>query len=159
MSTTYIASSAITISLNSLASSSTFVAGRSGLLVDNSANKYDDYLLTGFFKAGTSPTAGEIRVYVIGMLDDSTWPDVFAGTDAAKTVTSAVILDTVGALAARMVTETTTGRVSPFRPLSVAALFGGVVPRKFQPFVSHSMVAALDSSAGGTLSITPVIFT
>lgn len=160
MSTNYAASSALTISLASLAASATFVAGRESTAVDNSSNKYDDYLLAGVIKAGTSPTAGEVRVYVAGMLNDTVWPDVLTGSDSAKTITSATILDALGKLCARMVNDTTTGRVYPFGPISVAALFGGVVPRKFEVFIAHSMVAALDATGGNhVISITPVTLT
>lgn len=159
MSTNYVASSAVTIGLGSLASSSTFVAGRESNAIDNSSNKYDDYLLAGYIKAGSSPTAGESRIYVVGMQDDSVWPDVFDGADSAETVTSADILDSICKLGARFTNDTTTGRVYPFGPFSVAALFGGVMPRKFVVYIAHSMVAVLDATAGShVISITPVTF-
>src|SRR5258708_23131593 len=85
----YVASSALTITLASLASSSTWLAGRESTAVDNSSAKHLDYLLAGNVRVGTTPTVGEIRVYVVAMIDDTVWPDVFDGTDSAETVTSA----------------------------------------------------------------------
>jgi hypothetical protein len=154
----YAASSAVTIGPASLASSSTFVAGRESNSVDNTTNKYLDYLLSGFITVGTTPTAStEIRVYVIGIQDDTTWPDVFDGTDSAETVTSAAILDAIGRLAARMVVDSATSdRKYHFGPISVAALFGGVMPKKFVVYVAHSSVAALNATAGNhVITITP----
>jgi len=159
MSTNYVASSAVTISLGSLGSSSNFTAGQESTLIDNSSNKYDDYLLAGTIKAGTTPTTGEIRVYVVGMRDDSVWPDGFDGSDSAETATSVEILNSICKPAAIIGVDTTTGRVYPFGPVSVASLFGGVVPRKFVVFVSHNTVNALDSTNGNhVVSITPVTF-
>lgn len=154
----YAASSAVTIGLGSLASSATFVAGRESTAIDNSSNLYLDYLLAGKITVGTTPTASkEIRVYVIGMLEDSTWPDVFDGTDSAETVTNAAILDSIGKLAAVIVPATTSDVAYPFGPISVASLFGGVCPRKFVIFVAHSTVAALHATAGNhVINVTPV---
>ena len=154
----YVASSALTISLNSLASSPSWLAGRQSTAVDNSVNKYLDYHLAGFVKVGTTPTAStEIRAYVVSMLDDTTWPDVFGAADAAVTVTSTGVGSGFLKLAAVMpVDATTTGRVYDFGQVSVASLFGGVCPRKFVVFVTHNTGVALDATAAGTLSVTPV---
>ncbi len=159
MSTNYVASSAVTIGLGSLAASATFVVGRESTAIDNSGNKYDDYMLAGHIKGGTTPTAGETRIYAVGMQDDSVWPDAFTGSDSNRTVTTADILDSVCKLGARFVNDTTTGRVYPFGPFSVAALFGGVVPRKFLVYIAHSMVNALDATGSNhVIAITPVTF-
>lgn len=158
--TAYGSSSALTITLASLASNSTLVAGRESTAVDNTTNKYVDYLLAGFVTTGTSPTAGTIGVYVVGMLDDSTWPDVFDGTDSAETVTSAAIRDLICRPAAEIPTDTTSNRPYPFGPVSVASLFGGVLPAKFSVFCSHSTVVALNATGGNhAISVKPVYFT
>lgn len=142
----YIASSNLTITLASLASSSSLTAGRVATQTDNSTNLYDDYLLSAFIKAGTSPTAGTIEVWVVPETDDTTRPDGLSATDAAYTATSRDILTAEAALAWSVATDTTTGRTYYMRKTSIAALFGGVCPRKFSVFVVHSMVAALDST-------------
>lgn len=153
----YVASSALTFTaVNSLASSATFVAGAESTAVDNSSNLYIDYLLTGHITAGTTPTASkEIRVYVIGIENDTTWPDVLDGTDSAETITNTAILDSIGKLAAVMVPSTVSAVVYNFGPISIASLFGGVVPLKFVVYVAHSTVAAFPAS-GHLFSITPV---
>lgn len=158
----YAASSAVTISLASLATSATWVAGRESSEVDNTTNKYLDYLLAGKVRVGTTPTAStEIRVYVVGLLDDTTWPDVFDGTDSAETVTSEGVRDGFAKLAAVMrVDATTSDRDYPFGPVSVAALFGGACPKKFVVFVTHNTAVNLNATAGNhSVWITPVYAT
>lgn len=139
----------VTIDLSSLASSATFVAGRESTAVDNSTTLALDYLLDGKITVGTTPTANkEIRVYLVGVKGDASWPDVFDGTDSAETVTNTGILDSVCKLAAVIVPATTSDVAYPFGPISVASLFGGTLPLKFVVFVAHSTVAALHATAG-----------
>jgi hypothetical protein len=144
----YAASADVTITLAALAASSTLVAGRESATVDNSLNLYLDYLLSGKVTTGTAPTAGIIEVWVVAELDDTTWPDVFDGTESAETVTTRDILTSCARLAASMTTDATANRTYPFAKISVASLFGGVCPRKFVVFVTHSTVAALNATAG-----------
>jgi len=134
--------------LDSLASSSTWLAGEESNVIDNSVNLFLDAYLAGRFKANAStPTAGQIRVYVGALLDDSKYPDVFDGTESAETITSADIRDSILKLAAFIPTDTTANRVYEFAPVSIAQLFGGVMPRKWFVFVTHSMVTALNATA------------
>lgn len=156
--TEYAASSALTITLASLATSATLVAGQESTAVDNTTNKYLDYLIAGKITTGTTPTdAKEIRVYVYGQAEDvPTYPDVFDGLDSAETVTSTQIRDAALRLAAVIATNTTSDRIYWFGPLSVAALFGGQMPKRFGVFVTHSTVAALNATAGNhAIWITP----
>lgn len=148
--------------LDSLASDTNFLAGFESNVIDNSSNLYDDVLLAGRFKANNSaPTAGQIRVYVGALLDDTTYPDVFDGTASAETVTSADIRESILKLATIITTTTTTNRVYEFSPISVAQLFGGTMPRKWFVFITHSMVQALNTTAsnGGQCWITGVTYT
>lgn len=145
----YNASSNLTITLASLATSSTLVAGRESTAVDNSTNLYLDYLLSGFITTGTSPTAGRIEVWVVPETDDSTWKQVAGTGDAAVTFNSVDIKAACGELAATMITDATSNRTYSFRKISVASLFGGhVCPRKFVVVVLHSTVVALNATAG-----------
>ena len=148
--------------LASLASSSSKLAGRESDAVDNSTNKYLDFLLAGYVKVGTTPTtATSIDVCVVGMQDDSVWPDVFDGTGSAETVTNAEIKDQIcKPFQTISVISTTTGVVYYYGPGSVASRFGGVVGKKFVVFVAHNTVAALDSTTGNHVSsITPTYLT
>lgn len=156
--TAYGSSSAITITLASLASDTNFLAGRESTEIDNTTNKYLDYLLAGKITSGTTPTASkEIRVYVAALLDDSTWGDVFDGTDSNETVTNSGIRDSYLKWACTIVPSTTSDIAYPFGPISVRALFGGAMPKKFVVFVVHNTVAALNATGGNhVISITPV---
>lgn len=160
--TAYAASSNLTCTLASLATSSTWLAGQESTEVVNTTNLYLDYLLSGKVTVGTSPTAStEIRVYVVGLMDDSTYPDVFDGTDSAETVTSAGVGSAFLKLAAVLpVDATTSNRVYHFGPVSVAGLFGGNVPKKFVAFVAHNTAVNLNSTGSNhQLTVTPVYAT
>jgi hypothetical protein len=158
----YAASSALTITLGGLASSAAWLAGRESTAVDNTSNKYLDYLLAGKIRVGTTPTINtEIRVYVVALMEDATYPDVFDGTDSAETRTSAGATDAAVRLAAIMAVDATTSdRDYYFGPVSVAALFGGSCPKKFSVFVAHNCTAALHATDGNhALHVTPVYST
>lgn len=160
----YAASSALTITLGGLATSSTWVAGRESTAVDNTTNKYLDYLLAGKIRVGTTPTIStEIRVYVVALMEDSTYPDVFDGTDSAETVTgsSEGVRDGFAKLAAVMrVDSTTSDRDYYFGPLSVASLFGGACPKKFAVFVTHNTGVNLNATDGNhAIHVSPVYAT
>ena len=144
----YATHTAVTITLASLASSATFVAGRESTEIDNTTNKYLDYLLGGRVKVGdVGVTAGEIRIYVAARLDDApVWPDVLDGTDSAETITSTDILNVALRLAAVMPTNTTVDRSYYFGPISIASLFGGVCPDKFVVFVTHNTTDAISGT-------------
>jgi len=146
----YASSAALTITLVSLATSATLVAGRESTVVDNTTNLYLDYLLAGKITTGTSPTdAKEIRVYVYAQVEDTpTYPDSFTGSDAAKTVTSTGIRDAALKLAAVIPTNNTSDRTYWFGPISVAALFGGVMPKRWGVFVVHNTGVDLNATGG-----------
>jgi hypothetical protein len=141
---------AATITLASLGSSASWLAGRESAEIDNTSNLYLDYQLDGQVTVGTTPTANtEIRVYVVGVMGTGNYPDVFDGTDSAETVTSAGVGSGFLKLASVMLVDATTSdRAYPFNAGSVAALFGGLCPRKFVVFVTHNTGVNLNSSAG-----------
>lgn len=145
--------------LDGLASSSSLVAGRESAVITNAAN---DVLLAGRFKANTTaPTVGRIEVWVGGVLNDApTYPDVFDGVASAETVTSVDIKNATLRLAAAINTDATADRIYEFAPTNIAALFGGVVPKQWWVFVTHSMVQALNvtAGAGGQCWYTPVTY-
>jgi hypothetical protein len=146
----YSANTTITMDLDGLTSSSTFVAGRESNEIDNTSNKYVDALVQGKVKVGTTPTANTfINVYVWGA-DTSlaTKPiDVLDGTDSAETLTNTGVLYSALRLGASIsVLATTSDVVYNIAPFSVAELFGGVMPKFWGLYVAHSTVAALHAS-------------
>lgn len=155
----YAASSDLSITLASLATSASWLAGAESAEVDNTTNKYLDYLVGGRVTVGTTPTVNtEIRVYIVALLNDTTYPDIFDGTASAETITSAGVGSGFLKLGASMLVDATTSdRVYPFGPFSVAQLFGGVLPKKFVVFVAHNTGVNLNSTGGNhVVSITPV---
>jgi hypothetical protein len=158
----YGSSSDLTItSLNSLAASATLVAGAASLAVDNTTNKYYDYLIGGYIKAGAANTQiGVIEVHVISMLNDTEWPSVFDGTDSAETIDASIkaaICKTITVIP----TVATNDKVYPFGQVSVRTAFGEHMPKKFQVWISqtaHTSTNALASS-GHKVSVTPVYYT
>jgi hypothetical protein len=150
ISNSYRASSDLTISLASLASSATWVAGRESSLYDNSSNLDIDARLAGKITVGTTPTTNtQICVWVAAEQKDAVWPDVLDGTDSAETWTNAEMRDASAKLAAVInVVSTTSDLAYPFECGSVAALFGGFMPKKFVVFVAHNCGAALNATGG-----------
>ena len=151
----YSSNTAITMDLSALASSATFVAGRESSQVDNTTNKYVDVLVSGSVSVGTTPTANtSILVYVYGA-DTSlatTAIDVLDGTDSAETLTNTGILNALR-LGATIAVPAATSDVQYFvLPFSVAALFGGVVPKFWGLFVAHNTGVNLRSNAINTNS-------
>jgi hypothetical protein len=159
----YDASSAVTISLASLATSATWVAGRESTLISNTTNLYLDYLLAGQITVGTTPTsATQIRIYAVAPLNDTpTWPDVFDGTDSAETITSVGVRDGFAKIASVInVDSTTSNRAYYFGPISIASLYGGSLPTRWAIFVTHNTGVNLNATAGNhVISITPVYAT
>jgi len=144
----YGASSALTqTNLDGLASSSTHVAGWESGAIDNSSNLYSDYIINATLTVESAGlAAGEIRMYLVAEMNDTTFPDVFDGTEGAETVTDTEIRDAVCRMAAVTATDTTASRVYYLNCPSVAALFGGVCPRKFVVFITQSTGAALETT-------------
>lgn len=146
----YGSSAAYTIDLSSLASSSTWVAGRESTAVSNTSNLYLDYLVGGRITNGTTPTVDTvIEVSVYGSVNDTpTYTDVLDGTDSAETITSVNVKRSAVRLLDRLVVDATTDRVNWFGPVAIAQHFGGIVPKNHGLFVAHNCVAALHATAG-----------
>ena len=85
-------------------------------------------------------------MYLVGALNDTTWPDVFDGTESAETVTDTEIRDAICFLAAATVTDTTASRVYYLDCPSAKDVFRGNLPKKFVVFITQSTVAALETT-------------
>lgn len=144
----YAASSALTqTNLDGLASSSNWTAGWESGAIDNTSVLYDDYRITAKLQVeSTGLSAGEARMYLVGPLEDASWPDTFDGTESTETVTDTEIRDAICRLAAVTVTDTTASRVYYLECPSVAAVFGGNLPKKFLIFISQSTGTTLETT-------------
>lgn len=144
-SVAYGTSTAMTITLTSLASSSTLVAGRESTVVDNTGTLAIDYLVGGKIRAGAgTPIAGQIEVWAAGSYDGTTFAGIVGAGDAALTLTNEKprmsLLDIIAV-------DTTASHTYEFGPKSIAQAFGGVVPKKWGVFVTHNMSATLSATA------------
>lgn len=134
--------------LDGMAASSTFVAGWESGAIDNTSNLYLDYRVTAKITVESAAvTAGEIRLYLVGMLDDSTWPDVLDGTESEpETFTDTEMRDAVCRLGAFTLVDTGASDVYYLDCPSVAAVFNGHMPAKFVIFITTNTTAALETS-------------
>lgn len=144
----YAASSDLTVTnLAGLASSATWVAGWESGAIDNTSNLYEDYRIAAKItveSAGLS--AGEIRMYLVGPLDDSNWPAPFDGTESAETIGDTEMRDAICLLAAFTATDTGASDVYYLDCPSAAAVFGGNLPKKFVIFITQSTGTTLETS-------------
>ena len=151
----YASSVAYTITLASLATSSTLVAGRESTSISNTTDKFLDFLVSGKITTGTSPIGGVIEVWTYGSLEDTpTYPDVMDGTDSAETATSRDILINGLSRIATIPVDTTSNRTYWFGPISLAGSFGRLVggnlyiPKNHGIFVTHSTGVNLHATGG-----------
>ena len=145
---TYPAWTAFTLSLASLASDSTLLAGRASTAVVNTSTLFLDVMVAGKIRAGTSPTGGVIELWAYAGLDGTpTYPDSITGTDAAKTMTSANVKSSALRLLWATSVDTTTDRDYFVPPVSIQQVFGQV-PAQFGLFVTHSTGVALNATGG-----------
>lgn len=147
-------STALTITLASLASSSTRLVGRESTAVDNTTNLDLDHLLAGKIRSGavalTANKAIEVWVYapVSMSAGTPTYPDVFDGTDSDETIVNDGQKASALRLAATIYPSTATGVDYFIGPVSIASLFGGVMPPFWGVFVTHDTGQNLDSTGG-----------
>jgi hypothetical protein len=145
----YAADGAFTITLASLATSSTFVAGRESTSVSNGTNKYLDYEITGKITTGTTPIVDRsIILFGVKPINDTpTWPDVFDGTDSAETITNAQIMDAMPILWRGGVSATSDIGYPIINALTIAQAWG-LVPDNFSVFVAHNTNVNLHATGG-----------
>lgn len=137
----------IPISLGGLASSATLISGRQADEYDNSTNKDPGGHLSGRIKVGTSPTGGQISLFILSRLDDTpTYPDQMGGTDAARSFTSANVLMGSAKQIWSVSCDTTTGRNYDFDLLDPSMFCGGILPAYFTLYLAHSSGVSLDAT-------------
>lgn len=145
----YASSAALTCTLASLATSSTFVAGREATAIVNTSNSYVDYRVTAKITTGTSPTVDkEIRIYAYAVLDDTpTYPDTITGTDSAVTITNTYILQAGFILLGATSNSATSSVAYPIKCLTLAEAFGHC-PTRWGLFIAHSTAVNLHATGG-----------
>lgn len=135
----YATSSNLTLTLASLADN----ASRESTVVDNSTNLYLDAMLYLKIKVGTVANEKAVYCWFYGSEDGTNYTDAITGTDAAFTMTTPTNLR--GPFIVSTPSNSTTYKSVVG---SVAAFFGGVLPRKWGIVIENQSGAALDSTEG-----------
>lgn len=148
ISANYASPVSVTFGVNSLASNSGLIVGYETSEIDNTSNKYDDFIIRGKVTTGTSPTAStNIEIWVVPVIGASTYPDVFDGTASAETVTSRNVLRSFARLAHVIVVDSNSDREYGFHFLmSEIPGIGQVMPTKFVLFVVHNTGVNLNAT-------------
>lgn len=161
---TYGTRTAITIDPSSLAGSSTFVAGVESAEQDNSTDLYLDVLVEGRVTghASTAPTVGQqIQVYVWGsnVSLGTTAIDTLDGTSSAETLGHVAVAQSLRLAAVPTVTVATAALTYYILPFSVAALFGGSMPKFWGLYLTHNHTGTLAASQSNQFWKTGVTIT
>lgn len=152
MTITSRASSALTHTVASLATSAGRTVGRCSTAYDNTTNRDENLAVSVLFTTGTTPTAGVVEAWAFQEREDGTWPDIFtttyAAVDGGFTVKSRDSLRAGAVLIGSVANDTTSDRAYVLQPRDIAMLLGTVYVRKFAVFITHSSVAAANATAG-----------
>jgi hypothetical protein len=147
----------VTLSVTNLQAQPTsadWTTGWTSPTIDNTTDLARDILIGANLYTGTSPTAGEIRVYAYAALMDvsgtPTWPDILTtGTEGTQSASAVVVdtevLDSHLRLLWSSATDTSSDGPYPMPPTSIRSAFGSV-PQKFCLFVSHNTGVNLKST-------------
>ena len=143
----------VTMTVASLASSTTRLAGRQSAFVDNRTTRDIDHMVSGKIRMGTSPTAGRalelwaVSPWGISSAGGRNWPDVFGDSDAAVTVTSDNIKHGTLRLVWSGLVDATSDRDYTIPPTSLRDAFGNLPPF-WALFLTHDTGVALNATAG-----------
>ena len=142
-SPSYGTTTALTITLASLATDASLVAGRQSTVIDNGTDDAIDALVGGKITTGTTPTASkQIEVWLFGSYDDAEYSGGAGATDAAFTPDEKTLLR----LLTIIPTVNTSDKAYRFGPFSVAQAFGGVMPEKWGVYVVHNTGVNLNAT-------------
>jgi hypothetical protein len=156
----WVAAQQFTLTLASLATDANLLVGRESTVIDLSTlDNVEDAYLSGKITTGTTPTAGVIEVWAFIPIDDTpNYGGGIAGTgDAGATLAALTVKFTYLKQVATLVNSTSSNVVMPFVGINSLKQMFGCVPKKIGIFVTHSTVAALNSTGGNhELTITPL---
>jgi hypothetical protein len=147
-------SAAVTITLASLATSTSLLSGQQSAAVSNTTDLDLDKPVTGVITVGSTVTANtKIEVWATMPIKivsgTATWGDTVTGSDATIAITSDGIKF---ALLRRIVTiavdSTTANRTYPFNGATLAEVFGDYVPPSISFQVFHNTGSNLHATAG-----------
>ena len=136
-----------TITIASLGSDTSLLIGQQSTSITSDVL---DYSIRGKIRTGTSPTTGRvIELWAVASWDGgTTWPDAFGATNAGRTIASSENKNQICKLVASIATVATSNQDYPFSCESLAAIFGGKLPKSWVLWLAHSTGAALNATAG-----------
>lgn len=148
-------STALTITLNSLAASAT--VGRQATVVDNGTNLFVDVLVTVIVSTSASALAAPniVSLYIAGSEDGTNYDQdsaVMGASDAGYTIDSPTNLKFAG-----NINCSTSSKVYN-KVISIAQLFGGSMPRKWTLVVVNNTGQTLLGS-GNSATYTGITYT
>lgn len=153
----YGATTAVPITLASLAASVSLLAGRQSDAIDVAGLGAEDVPISVKVTTGASATGGPVEVWAFGSDDGTAWPTGLGAADAAVTLADAEFKNASMKLV-HVFTASASG--SQNLELSWAALrplFGNALPRKVCLFVTQATGDALSATpADHAASYTPV---
>jgi hypothetical protein len=147
----YVPTTDLTVTIAGLPTSSDLLTGRQTSEVVNTTLKAIDYLVSGRFTTGASPTGGSVELWAVAAFDDTgaTYPDNFTNAgDAARLWTNAQIKSGVAKLLWSVSPTTASNIAYPFSGISVAGEFGGTCPPRFVMWIGHSTGVNANATAG-----------
>lgn len=141
----YGTTTAMTITLASLATDANLVAGRQSTVVANGTDDAIDALVGGKVTTGTTPTAArQIEVWLFGSYDDAEYSGGAGASDAALTPDAKTLLK----LLIIIPTVNTSDKAYHWGPYSVAQAFGGVMPENWGVYIVHNTGVNLNATGG-----------
>jgi hypothetical protein len=143
--------------------SATWTTGMQWFIIDNSSDLAIDRFQTGdwkFTSGSSASSTSEIRIYVIGSYDGSTWPDTVTGVAGNSiTFTSQGVRDSVARLACRFIGDSNFAGGKRYRfSFSLAELFDGIIPKKTTVFFTMN-TGTIDASGTNMYYDTPIFET
>lgn len=156
--TAYVVDSVLDVtSLHSLASSATYIAGWQSPFIDHGTDMVlDDAVTLNLVTHASNRQVGAIRVYGVPMLDESTWPDVFDGTQSVETWTSVEHRDAAAFLAKEIAVNATASATFPIIIPSMKAVFGGLLPKKYELWVTGNASTTTTAQLAASGSVVTV---
>ena len=132
-------------------------AAREGTSVDNATNLFLDVFdyHACALQTGTPASDKAIYIYVYGSEDGTNYTDNATGTDAAVTLRSPTNLKLINVIA----TPDAGALTYKSHPASVAAAFGGVMPRKWGSVVENKTNLTLSATEGSHTKTYSGVFT
>lgn len=138
----------LTITVASLASDASLLAGRSCAAVDNTSNLYLDYGFQGFSTTGTSPTVSTtIEWWLWWSVDGTNYPDAITGSDANISASSLVNKQAAFRLIGVQIVTASSNVKYIMPPFNVKSWIGWTPP-KFGIFVVHNTAVNLNATSG-----------